>query len=328
MLHRLRRFEISPQAFRRVTYVSLGALALIVLSGAAVRLTGSGLGCPDWPKCYGGVAPPLEAHAWIEYGNRVLSGLVGVAAIGAALLGFFRRPFRRELAAIGILLPVGVIAQAGLGALTVESGLAPGYVMAHYVLSMLILDAAFALAWCATFEPGERGRSGDRLGTWAVRGLLPLGSATILLGTAATAAGPHAGGAGTGNVVRRLDFRGNDTLSWVVQRHGALAVALGLAVCGVVLLLRRRGGDRRAVRPLLVVLGLMAAQGVVGIVQYRTKLPAEVVWVHVALAVATWMALLWSVGTAGRIAPAGEPLVAPEREERADAAAPLVGARN
>ncbi len=131
--------------------------------------------------------------------------------------------------------------------------------------------------------------------------------------------------AGTGDVVRRLDFRGADTLSWIVQRHGALAVALGLAVVGVVLLLRRRGGDRRAVRPLLVVLGLLAAQGVVGIAQYRTELPAEVVWIHVTLAVATWMALLWSVGAAGRIAPAGDAVGTPEPRRAADPP-PLVGA--
>ncbi|MFN8175905.1 MAG: COX15/CtaA family protein [Solirubrobacteraceae bacterium] len=325
MVARLRRFEISPLAFRRVTYVAFGALVAIVLTGAAVRLTGSGLGCPDWPRCYGKVAPPLQVHALVEFSNRIFSGLVGVTAIGAALLGFFRKPFRRELAALGILLPIGVVAQAVLGGLTVESGLKPGYVMAHYVLSMMILDASFALAWCATYEPGERRRSTDRVGTWAVRALLPLGSATILVGTAATASGPHAGASGTGEIVKRLDFRGADTLSWVVQRHGALAVLLGISVVAVVALLHRRAGDRRAVRPLVAVLGLMAAQGVVGIVQYNAKLPTELVWVHVSLAVATWVALLWSVGRAGRIAPAGEPALAPPARE---APPPLVGARS
>jgi len=324
MLDRVRRFEISPLAFRRVTYVAFGALVAIVLTGAAVRLTGSGLGCPDWPRCYGKVAPPLQIHALVEFSNRIFSGIVGVSAIGAALLGFFRKPFRRELAAIGILLPIGVLAQAVLGGLTVESGLKPGYVMAHYVLSMMILDASFALAWCATYEPGERRRSNDRLGTWAVRALLPLGSLTILLGTAATAAGPHAGASGTGEVVKRLDFRGSDTLRWVVDRHGALAILLGISVLAVLALLHRRGGDRRAARPLLVVLGLMATQGVVGIVQYNAALPTELVWVHVTLAVATWVALLWSVGRAGRIAPAGAPAAERVREEPARS---LVGVR-
>lgn len=327
MRDRLRSFSISPPLFRRVAYVALASLAFIVLTGAAVRLTGSGLGCPDWPKCYGGAVAPLETHAWIEYGNRLLSGFVGLAAIAAGLLGWFRRPFRKELAILGVLLPIGVVMQAGLGALTVEHDLAPGFVMSHYVLSMLILDAAFALAWCATYESDERRRSGDRLGVWAVRALLPIGSLTVLVGTAATASGPHAGGAGTGDVIDRLDWKGSDTLGWVVGRHGALAVILGLSVVGVWLLLRRPGGDRRALRPLTVVLGLLAAQGAVGITQYQLKLPSELVWVHVTLAVATWLALLWSVATAGRLEPraalagAAEPPVA-EPVERLTVTAP------
>src|SRR5919199_1654243 len=92
----LRSRELSPAAYTRVAYVALAALALIVLTGAAVRLTGSGLGCPDWPKCYGKAVAPLQTHAVIEYANRGLSGLVGLAAVGAGLLAWFRRPFRRD----------------------------------------------------------------------------------------------------------------------------------------------------------------------------------------------------------------------------------------
>ena len=90
----------SPAAMRRGAEVALAALTLIVFTGAAVRLTGSGLGCPDWPKCYGGVAPPLETHAWIEFGNRLISGLVGLVAFGAAFMAWRRRPFRRDLVAV------------------------------------------------------------------------------------------------------------------------------------------------------------------------------------------------------------------------------------
>ena len=136
-----------------------------------------------------------------------------------------------------------------------------------------------------------------------VRALLPLGSLTIFAGTAATASGPHAGGAGTGDVIDRLEFKGIETLEWVVQRHSAFATLLGIAVICVFFLIRRRGGDRRAQRPLVVVGCLLAAQGVLGITQYRLELPSELVWIHVALAVATWSALLWSVATAGRLQP-------------------------
>ncbi len=240
------RLNITPQRYAKVTLVALGALSLIVLTGAGVRLTGSGLGCPDWPKCYGQTVPPLDTHAVIEYGNRLLTGFVGFAVIAASVLAFFRRPYRWHLALFGALLPLGVIGQAILGALVVKYHLAPGLVMLHFILSMMLLDAAFALAWCSRYEPWERRRSSDRLGVWAVRALIPLGQLTILAGTIATASGPHAG-AHAGQLVHRFTFEGNGTLEWVVQRHAAIATVFGLAAIAVWFLLRRPGGDRRAV---------------------------------------------------------------------------------
>jgi cytochrome c oxidase assembly protein subunit 15 len=300
------RLEISPQRYAQVTLVALAALALIVLTGAGVRLTGSGLGCPDWPKCYGGTVPPLDSHAVIEYANRLLTGFVGFAVIAASLLAWRRRPFRWHLALFGALLPVGVIAQAILGGLVVRYHLAPGLVMSHFILSMLLLDAAFALAWCSRYEPGERGYSQDRLGVWAVRALIPLGQLTIIVGTITTASGPHAG-AHAGQLVKRFDFEGTGTLEWAVQRHAAIAALFGLSAVGVWFLLRREGGERRPLRPLGFVIGLLALQGGVGALQWALKLPAEMVWVHVALATATWLAMLWTVASAGRLQPAKEP---------------------
>src|SRR6476659_3858343 len=131
------RLEISPQRYAQVTLVALAALSLIVLTGAGVRLTGSGLGCPDWPKCYGGTVPPLDTHAVIEYGNRLLTGFVGLAVIAASALAWFRRPFRWHLALFGAMLPLGVIGQAILGALVVKFHLAPGLVMSHFIPSTL-----------------------------------------------------------------------------------------------------------------------------------------------------------------------------------------------
>jgi heme a synthase len=306
MRQRLRdRLEISPRRYAQVTAVALGALALIVLTGAAVRLTGSGLGCPDWPKCYGGTTPPLESHAVIEYANRLLTGFVGIAVIAASVLAFFRRPYRWHLALFGALLPLGVIGQAILGALVVKYHLAPGLVMSHFILSMMLLDASFALAWCSRYEPWERRRSGDRLGVWAVRALIPLGQLTILAGTIATASGPHAG-AHAGQLVHRFTFEGGQTLEWVVQRHAVLATVYGLAAIAVWFLLRRPGGERRAVRPLTVVLGLLALQGVLGGFQWYLELPTEIVWVHVGLATMNWLAMLWSVAAAGRLEPREE----------------------
>lgn len=296
------RLQIAPMQYARVALVALVALALIVLTGAGVRLTGSGLGCPDWPKCYGQTVPPLETHAVIEYGNRIFTGFVGLAVIAASVLAWFRRPFRGHLALFGAMLPIGVLGQAILGGLVVRYHLAPGLVMSHFILSMLLLDAAFALAWCSRYEPWERRRSWDRLGVWAVRALIPLGQLTILLGTIATASGPHAG-AHEGQLVHRFTFEGTGTLEWVVQRHSAIAAVFGLASIGVWLLLRRPGGDGRAIRPLIAVIGLLALQGLVGGVQWALELPGELVWVHVALATGTWLAMLWTVAAAGRLEP-------------------------
>jgi cytochrome c oxidase assembly protein subunit 15 len=310
-----KRLAVSPALYARITLVALGALSLIVVTGAAVRLTGSGLGCPDWPKCYGQVVAPLEFHAVIEYGNRLLTGFVGIVVIAACVLAWFRKPFRWHLALFGGLLPIGVLGQAVLGALVVEHHLNPELVIGHYLLSMVLLDAAFALAWCARYAPDERRRSSDRLGVWSVRALVPIGQLTILLGTITTGSGPHPGDF-QGDLVQRFDFRGHETLRWMVERHGAMAALFGLATVAVWLILRRKGGDRRALRPVTALACLLAAQGLLGIGQYALKLPAGLVWVHIVLAVLTWLAVLWSVGTAGRLEPrtAPAPSGAPERE--------------
>lgn len=302
MLARIRNFHLTPRQYAIVAAIALGSLVLIVFTGAAVRLTGSGLGCPDWPRCYGRVVAPVEFHAMIEYGNRLLTGFVGFAVIAASVLAFRRRPFRRHLVLLGALLPLGVVCQAVLGALVVEHHLLPQLVIGHFILSMLLLDAAFALAWLARFEPGSRRRSSDRSGVWAIRALIPIGQLTIIAGTMSTASGPHAG-ANDGQLVQRFDFRGVDTLQWMVERHSAIAAIFGLAAVGVWFYIRRQGGDSRAQRPLAVLIALLAAQGGVGGLQWALELPAGIVWVHVALATLTWVAMLWTVATAGLLEP-------------------------
>lgn len=303
MVSRLRaRLEVTPKQYRLVAYVALVALSLIVLTGAAVRLTGSGLGCANWPKCGNTVLPPISYHALIEFGNRALSGFVGVITVVAAVLAFTRRPFRRDLAWISLTLPAGVVAQAVLGGFTVREKLAPGFVMAHFGLSMIILIGAVALAWRASYEPGTRPRSTNRLSVWSVRVLAPFGALTIFAGTAATAAGPHAGGS-PGQRIHRLTFKGPDTLTWVVHRHATIAAIFGVLTIAVWLLHRHRGAPERELEPLTVLGVLLAAQGLVGAVQYELKLPTDMVWVHVALATATWVTVLWAVAAAGRLVP-------------------------
>lgn len=291
---------ISATRYRKLADFSLFLLTLIVLTGAAVRLTGSGLGCPDWPKCYGRVIPPLEMHAWTEFGNRVLSGIVGIVVAAVSLLAWRRRPFRRNLALVGTLLPLGVLGQAILGGFTVRSHLAPGFVMGHFGLSMVILAAAVALSWLARQEPGSRPRALNAKQVWAVRGLLAWATVVLVAGAVTTASGPHAGAGGTGEIIPRFDFFGADTLDTMIHWHGRTGTVLGLACVGVFLWLRRRGAPRDLLVALAATCVLVGAQGVVGGLQYFLHLPAGLVWTHVAIATATWLTLLWAVAAAGR----------------------------
>jgi cytochrome c oxidase assembly protein subunit 15 len=301
---------ISPRLYARIATVTLALLGLIVFTGAAVRLSGSGLGCPTWPECRGAVIQTqLDTHGAIEYGNRLLTGIVAAGAIAAFLAAFLRRPFRRDLAIIGGLMPLGVVAQAVLGGLSVLYGLAPGWVMAHFLLSMVILGGAVALAWRAHREPGSE-PSNERNVVLATRALLPIGAWVLFLGTLSTASGPHPGSSGTGEVVSRLHFRGGDTMSWMIHWHGRFSTFFGICAVGAWLYARRRGAAQPVRRALTALCLLLAAQGAVGAAQYGLGLPAELVWVHVALATCTWLAVLWSVAAAGRLAPAAQ--LAPE----------------
>ena len=302
---------ISATRYRKLADISLALLTLIVLTGAAVRLTGSGLGCPDWPKCYGRVIPPLEMHAWTEFGNRLLSGVVGFVVAAVSLLAWRRRPFRRNLALVGTLLPLGVLGQAILGGFTVRNHLAPGFVMGHFGLSMVILAAAVALSWLARHEPGARPRLLDAKGVWAVRGLLMWATVVLVAGAVTTASGPHAGGAGTGDVVPRFEFFGVDTLDQMIHWHGRSGTILGVAGVAVFLWLRRRGAPRDLLTAIGATCVLVAAQGVVGGIQYLLHLPAELVWIHVAIATAAWLTLLWAVAAAGRPRDRDTPLPRP-----------------
>jgi cytochrome c oxidase assembly protein subunit 15 len=323
-LERLRErtngYTVTPEQYVRYAYVGLGALTLIILTGAAVRLTGSGLGCPTWPKCYGNVYPPLRTHALIEFSNRLVSVPVCIAAGAAWLAAVRRRPYRRDLVWLGALLPAGVVAQAVLGGLTVKGQLDYGWVMGHFSLSMLILVAAVVLVWRASHEPpraredagarqssrtrqdaGGRAATDPTIVRW-LRWLLALGALTIFAGTAATAAGPHAGGA-PGQKINRLSFDGRATMDFVIHRHAEIALVFSLAAVFVWWLARRREVAPAVQRPLTWLCVLLALQGAVGLDQYETHLPAGLVWVHVGLACGVWLGLLWAACAAGSLAP-------------------------
>jgi heme a synthase len=311
-------YTVTPEQYVRFAYAGLVALTLIVLTGAAVRLTGSGLGCPTWPKCYGNVYPPLKTHALIEFSNRLITAPVSIAAGLAWLAAVRRRPYRRDLVWIGALLPLGVVAQAVLGGFTVKGQLDYGWVMGHFALSMLILVAAVVLVWrarnesragSAVIESVERAVSEERVDeatdpaiVRALRWLVALGALTIFAGTAATAAGPHAGGS-PGQKINRLSFDGRGTMDFVIHRHAEIAFVFSVLAVFVWWLARRREAGPTVQRPLTLLCWLLALQGAVGLDQYETHLPTELVWVHVALASGVWLSVLWAACVARALVP-------------------------
>jgi cytochrome c oxidase assembly protein subunit 15 len=311
-------FTVTPAQYNAIAALALGAMVLIVLTGEAVRLTGSGLGCPTWPRCYGHVYPPLSSHAVIEFSNRVLSAPVCIAAVLAWVAALRRRPYRRDLARISLLLPLGVVAQAILGGLTVLGKLDYGWVMAHFALSMLVILGAATLMWRALHPAGERPRNADRLLLRTSRGVLALTALVVFAGTAATAAAPDAGGA-PGEPINRLHFDGSGTLDFVIHRHAEIAAVLGVAALFMWWTAYRRSQDPVLRRSSTALCVAMALQGAVGLAQYYAKLPAGLVWLHVVLACAIWIAAIWACFAAGR--PVLDPL--PSADQRAGGQAVL-----
>jgi cytochrome c oxidase assembly protein subunit 15 len=276
---------LSPPAYRRVTLFALLALTFIIVTGAAVRLTGSGLGCPDWPTCAENrVVAPWEYHAMVEFVNRTITGLVSVAVMLAVLGSLVRVPRRRDLLWLSLGLVAGVIGQIVLGGLTVLFELKPGFVMAHFLLSMVLLANAVVLHHRAGRPPGPtRPAVGGEL---LALGRLEVATAAlaIFLGTIVTSSGPHGGD----EHAERLPF----LLPDVTRLHG-IAVMLFLAVTLVTLLrLRRAGVDATILRRSEVLLAVLVAQAAVGYVQYFTGVPAVLVGFHVAGAAAVWVAVL------------------------------------
>src|SRR3954468_12106490 len=303
---RAERFTLDGRRYRLIADIALITLTLIIFTGAAVRLTGSGLGCPQWPKCDNGrLLPEVSSHTLIEFGNRLVTGVVGLPCILAAVGAFRLRPFRRDLVLPALVLPLGVVAQAVLGGLTVLFDLSWEMVIAHYLLSITLLVAAAVLVWRLRRGPRAARPEHPRATVLATRALVIWGGYVLTAGTFATAAGPHAGGAGTGDYVARLDAFGSGTLRTLIHLHGHSAAVMGFASIALWFLARARGVGGTLQRALTAVCLLLGAQGVVGLVQYHAHLPAAVVWVHASLAAVLWLALVFAVLAAGRPEPRG-----------------------
>jgi len=291
---------LSPAAYRRVTLFALLALTFIIVTGGAVRLTGSGLGCPDWPTCAKNrVVAPWEYHAMVEFVNRTITGLVSVAVMLAVLGSLIRRPRRRDLLWLSLGLVGGVIGQIVLGGLTVLFELRPGFVMAHFLLSMALLADAVVLHHRAGRPDGAtRPAVGPDL---LALGRVEVAAAglAIFLGTIVTSSGPHGGD----EKAERLPF----LLPDVTRLHG-IAVMLFLVLTLMTMWrLRRAGVDPLILRRSEVLLAVLVAQAALGYVQYFTGVPAVLVGFHIAGATAVWVAVLrlhlaFSVPAGGSVA--------------------------
>lgn len=271
-----------PPSLRLQRGFALAAIitnAMIAVTGAVVRVTGSGLGCPTWPECHPGSLIPQDReeysafHQAIEFGNRTLTGVVLIASLGTFLLIWRARPRRKSLIRVALILPVVVIFQAVWGGLTVLTGLAWWTVAPHMLVSLLLV---FAAVWI-------HGRLGEPDGpvklsvpkplvklVWATVGVL---LALCIAGTLVTAAGPHAGDVDT----PRLDV----SVRALAQVHADLMfLYLGLIVALSVAVVALKASAHLRKR-LWVLVGVTMAQGLVGLVQFATGVPEALVVAHV-----------------------------------------------
>ena len=275
---------LSPKSFLRLALASCIALFLVVTSGAFVRLTGSGLGCENWPRCGDKPYPEQGFHAFVEFGNRMVA-LIGIVLTLVTWLGARRvdgLPRIARLAALGAFLVAA--AQIPMGGITIALDLHPLAVMTHFLLGLAVLGfAVIVVAEAWSFVVGDAAPAGPRwlrqVVTWAG---LPLCAALVVTGAVSTASGPHPG---ADEDVKRLGLEIADT----VYVHVRVAAAFGIGVLVVGwFLLRLRREYPGLVRLWGVLLAALVAQAILGEVQYRNALPWGLVLVHVFLAATIW----------------------------------------
>ncbi len=279
-LRRARVPAISARGFLWLALAALAALFLVVVTGATVRLTGSGLGCENWPRCGETFLPEQDFHAYVEFGNRVVGFVVGFATLAAAV-GAWRARVPRRLLAGAITLPMLVLLQGVLGGITVIFELHPLIVMAHFLLALLALAAGVWVvleAW--RFVGGPDRADLPRWVSLLALALVPVAAVLVVTGAFVSAAGPHSGG----EEIERLW-----NLEDAVYLHVRATAIFGVGFLVLVAALFRRRGRARVESALAAgVLSLLLAQMVIGEVQWRTQLPWRLVLAHVALASLVW----------------------------------------
>jgi cytochrome c oxidase assembly protein subunit 15 len=267
---------VSPW-LRRVLLVNLILEIGIVVTGGLVRLSGSGLGCPTWPQCVPGSFTPIPHqaqgfHKLIEFGNRTLTSVVGLAAVLVIVAVWRWAPTRRGLRRISVLPLAGVMLQAVLGGITVLAGLNPAIVAAHFLASMVLVSLSAYLL----YRVGEGDEPPTALVRTEIRNVAwftaALGAVILILGTMVTGSGPHSGDAST----PRFGFDPR-TIAWL--HADAVMLFVGLTVA-VLLAVQLTATDPRPRRAWHAIFGITLLQGLVGYTQYLTGLPEALVLVH------------------------------------------------
>ncbi len=305
----LEKFHLTPAKYQRITYIAVLLLSIIIITGAAVRLTGSGLGCSDWPTCENDqlVAEVDDVHAMVEFVNRVITGIVSLAVIFAVLGSLVRSPRRRDLTWWSLGLVGGVVLQILVGALVVREHLPPSLVIAHFLISMVLVWNAVELNHRAKFLSSNHltpQRSSLRS---SCSTLVLLASVVLVSGTLVTGAGPHSGAETTqtkeafdnlqGNTiqfeqgnfeVKRLPFDVPD----VARIHAIAMIVFLITALYVLFRIQRFAKNTPLFSQAQNLLTVIVLQGALGYTQYFTDVPALLVGFHIAGAVAVWIMTL------------------------------------
>ena len=288
--------NLSEKAFLTISQCALGFLCVIVVSGALVRLTGSGLGCIDWPGCSQTKFVDISTgHSAIEQINRLFTGVVSAAVAASALGSFFVSPRHRKTIWLAIGLVIGVLVQVLLGALVVITGLNPWSNMAHFLVSMALITTAVLLVDQAKPQLQKRSDSVSCLSQVTIRTskwIVALSGIAIVFGTLVTGTGPHAGD----ERAIRLGF----DLRTITRAHSMFVLlCVGLTLFLFVRIKKQTREWEILGRPLEIFLAAAVAQGALGYLQYFSGVPAQMVALHVALAIAVWISAL-KLGLAAR----------------------------
>lgn len=284
---------MTHRGYLRATQGAFVALYLIIISGSLVRLTGSGLGCADWPQCSESKFIDVSStHAAIEQLNRLFTGVVAASVILCVLLSLRLKPKRRDLIAMSLVLVAGVMLQVIIGAVVVWTGLNPYSNIAHFLVSIFLMTTAYMLVRHAsifrlTDEVAPRGEPllKDQPTETMVRILLASTGAAVVTGTLVTGSGPHAGD----ETAVRLDF----ALTTIVRTHSAF-VWMTVAFLIVLLVRTKKSVNAQNLlrRPLSRFAIVLVFQGMIGYLQYFLGVPIALVAIHVATSVAVWLCAL------------------------------------